>query len=198
MIKETTPLLSADRSAVKCRDESLESIVSPDPSLRAPRVLIVVCIVFLLSDIANFLNLPPQTVIFEDIICKDYYTRNPSAAASLLHEERCKVEAVQSQLAILQGYQETFEQLPGIVFGIAYGLLADRIGRRPVLLLCLLGSLLAGLWVKAVCWWPHIFPIEMVWLSSPIQIIGGGGQVVSSILFVMVADSSSKEKRYVY
>ncbi|KUL91414.1 hypothetical protein ZTR_01496 [Talaromyces verruculosus] len=109
--------------------------------------------------------------------------------------ERCKIEPVQSELAIIQAYKDTFDQLPGIVLGVVYGLLADRVGRKPILLCGMLGLALSGLWVKVVCWFPDVIPLKMVYLSAPILIFGGGAQVASSMFFVMLADSYSEEER---
>lgn len=39
----------------------------------------------------------------------------------------------------------------GIIFGIPLSLLADRIGRKPVILLFLLGIFLSDTWTKVVC-----------------------------------------------
>lgn len=164
-------------------------------------VLALVCALLLLIDIAGFLGLAPQTQIFEDIICQNYYAgidKKPNQSyTAISDDERCKIEPVQSELAMILGYKETFDQLPGIFFGVAYGLLADKIGRRPVLLFGMLGLALSGMWVKIVCWFSQTIPIKMVYLSSPILIFGGGPQVASSMLYVMLADSYPEEERYV-
>lgn len=39
----------------------------------------------------------------------------------------------------------------GIVLSIPLSLLADRMGRKPVMLLFLLGAFLSDTWVKIVC-----------------------------------------------
>jgi MFS family permease len=160
-----------------------------------------VCALLLLIDVSGFLGLAPQTQIFEDIICRNYYAgidkQSNQSYAAISDDERCKIEPVQSELAIMLGYKETLDQLPGIFFGVAYGLLADSIGRRPVLLCGMLGLALSGLWIKIVCWFPQTIPIKMVYLSSPILIFGGGAQVASSMLYVMLADSYPEEERFV-
>lgn len=39
----------------------------------------------------------------------------------------------------------------GILLSVAYGTLADRIGRKPCLQLCTLGMLLSEVWTRVVC-----------------------------------------------
>lgn len=39
----------------------------------------------------------------------------------------------------------------GIVLAIPYGALADHIGRKPVLLLGMLGCILSEVWIRLVC-----------------------------------------------
>ena len=48
-----------------------------------------------------------------------------------------------------------------------------------------------------VGWWPTIFPLRLIWLSSAIQLLGGGSEVAATMLFVIVADIAPESKRYV-
>lgn len=197
---ETTPLLSSQQedTSQQRQDDQLRNVKSNSgPIQQSTRVLTLVCTLLMLLDISGFLGLAPQMQIFEDIICQNYYANQPSQIDTLPVNERCKIEPVQSELAIIQAWKDTFDQLPGIVFGVVYGLLADRFGRRPVLLCGILGLALSGLWVKIVCWFPEVIPLKMVYLSAPILIFGGGAQVASSMFYVMLADSYSEEERHV-
>lgn len=195
---EATPLLSTEQEGSQQRQDDHLGNVKSDPRTfqQSTRVITLVCTLLLLLDIAGFLGMAPQMQIFEDIICQNYYTHQPSQIDTLPVNERCKIEPVQSELAIIQAWKDTFEHLPGIVFGVAYGLLADRFGRRPILLCGILGLAMSGLWVKVVCWLPEIIPLKMVYLSAPILIFGGGAQVASSMFYVMLADSYSEEERH--
>lgn len=92
------------------------------------------------------------------------------------------------------------------MLGLPYGMLADRIGRKPVLMLVLLGGNLADGCVKliselnsltntlsipdmdTVAWFPSVLPLRLVWASSSLQIIGGGSQVGASMFFVFATD----------
>ena len=207
MADETTRLLDDGQSECERRPEAdassgaiLDLGVDNNQILKtreSTRVLVLVCILLLLLDIAGYLQAAPQTKIFEDIICQNYYANlaNGTRGDALSIDDPCKVEPVQSELAVMQGYKDSLEQIPGMVLGVAYGILADRIGRRSVLFLGIFGLFVSGLWVKIVCWFS--FPIQMVYLSAPILIVGGGAQVASSMFYVMLADSYSAEERCV-
>jgi MFS family permease len=104
------------------------------------RILLISSLVFFLVDFGFYLTVPAQTKIFEDIICRQYEA-----------EGDCKVALVQSELAAVNGWKDTFDALPGILLSIPYGVLADRIGRKPCLLLGLLGVILGEIWARIVC-----------------------------------------------
>lgn len=58
----------------------------------------------------------PRVRLFEKVICEQYYSaKSHSAAAdSLGLEEKCKVPAVQTELAIVAAYKLCLDGLPGM------------------------------------------------------------------------------------
>jgi MFS family permease len=120
---EDTPLLSSECESLR----------------RKPtRILITICTLLIVVDIAGYLAIAPQTKIFQDIVCAQYY--NETVATVQIDDKRCKIEPVQSQIALLSGWKDTFDQLPGIIFAVPWGIAADRFGRKPVLLLGIMFS----------------------------------------------------------
>ena len=63
----------------------------------------------LILDIASSVPTAPRMVIFEDIICRNHY----AAWLDVSKLGNCKVNAVQSELALINGWKETFEKIPG-------------------------------------------------------------------------------------
>lgn len=82
-----------------------------DPTAKQWRILVVGALVVLLIDFGGFLSIPAQTEIFQDIICRHYY-----ATYSVVPEADgdCKVAFVQSELAAVNGWKDTFDALPSI------------------------------------------------------------------------------------
>ncbi|KAK9439183.1 Major facilitator superfamily domain, general substrate transporter [Metarhizium brunneum] len=143
------------------------------------------------------LNLP-LTRVYESIACYQYFsTHEPGRFSNpgSIPEQECKIASVQEELARVKGIEFLFMMVPGLLLAIPYGILADRWGRRPVLLLCLLGLALAIAGVLMVCWFWWLVPLRFVWLCWLLTGIGGGPAVLSSTIYTMLADIVSPAKR---
>ncbi|KAJ5100024.1 hypothetical protein N7532_007025 [Penicillium argentinense] len=185
---EETPLLATPNS---------ENAQPPNNRLKKLLILVVCGIFILGADFGFFLSTAPQTAIFEQIICRNYLVHSRDALNTTLPEvpgNPCKSEVVQGELAIVNGYKDTFEVIPSIILSLPYGVLADHWGRKPVLYLGALGMILGEIWVRLVAA-SEILPLRMIWLSGIFRIIGGGDQVVLSMAVAMVADVFSEEER---
>lgn len=183
---ETAPLLSPTPNSEPAQHNTNNG---------AKKLLILVAsgIFILAADSGLFLSQAPQTAIFEQIICRNYLLHSRDAWNAT--EDPCKSEVVQGELAIVNGYKDTFEVLPSIILSLPYGVLADNWGRKPVLYLGFLGILLGELWVRLVAAWSDVLPLRMVWLTGLFRVIGGGDQVVLSMAIAIVADVFSEEER---
>ena len=82
-------------------------------------VVFVVCAVLLLAvDFGFYMSNAPQLAVFEDIICRNYketlHRTGDALTPSLVEGNPCKSEAVQGELALVIGYKDTFDVLPGM------------------------------------------------------------------------------------
>ncbi|KAJ5167488.1 uncharacterized protein N7482_006269 [Penicillium canariense] len=163
-------------------------------------MMLLICgIIVLAVDFGNNMAIAPQTAIFEQIICRNHGARSSSGAGAPSNGpsngDPCKSEAVQGELALVLGYKDMFEVLPGILLSLPYGVLADHWGRKPVVYLGMAGMLLGEVWVRLVALWANVLPLRLVWLTGLFRVIGGGDKVIVSIVLVMVADIFSEEER---
>lgn len=77
---------------------------------------------------------------------------------------------------------------------VPYGLLAERIGRRRVLILSGTAIFDSLAWVMAMCYW-RFAPIRWVLFSGVFRFIGGGDAVASSVVHAMVTDVTDRAER---
>lgn len=222
----TAKMVAADETQPLLADASGGSI--PQRSNSKKLMILLMCGIFVLAaDFGNDMSFAPQTAIFEQIICRNQGLLSsgggtPSTGKPPVNgSDPCKSEAVQAELALVLGYKDMFEVLPGILLALPYGVLSDHWGRRPVIYLGVVGLLLGEVWVRlvgkleslnhpyprflnemlikgdsSIALWSNVLPLRLIWLTGLFRVIGGGDQVVVSIALVMVADIFSEEERY--
>ncbi|RAL06660.1 MFS transporter [Aspergillus homomorphus CBS 101889] len=182
---EDSPLIPSPPAAVS----------SPTPSGKQILQVILLCAsATLILDIGLTVVLAPKIRLFESILCQEYYrTHDLQGLIRDIPESQCKTKEIQSAVARLIGWQTVFDSLPAIFLAIPYGALSDTKGRRPVLLLCFLGLTLSTAWTLLVCWLQ--LPLELTWISSLFQCLGGGPAVATAVLEATIADVVPDDKR---
>lgn len=65
-----------------------------------------------------------------------YYAQALTEQPMLVRD--CTVGHVQSEVAIINGWRDPLDVLPSILVAISWGAVADRVGRKLVLLLAIL------------------------------------------------------------
>jgi len=160
--------------------------------------VIVITFVCFISVFGEYLFLVPSPRIFEDIICRHYYNSISDDSVVIggkIDESLCKKNAIQEELAIVIGGLQMLENLPCLLFALPYGLLADRIGRKRVLLLALCGILLQMSWQLVVCWFPETLPLRLVWIAPLFMMIGGGDAIATNMVYAMISDLCTDSTR---
>jgi MFS family permease len=167
------------------------------PVAQKNRILMLLCAFAFVMTLGENLQPAALVQIFEAVICADYYYKHPllpnttATPTTLSRIDRCAVQPVQKELAILRGFQQLVPLFAGLLCTIPYSLLAERIGRKRVLILAGAGISAALFWVIAVCYWRFV-PIRWVLLSGIFLFIGGGDGVLSAITHVMVTDATDR------
>ncbi|PQK10137.1 hypothetical protein BB8028_0002g04610 [Beauveria bassiana] len=132
----------------------------------------------------------PRVRFLESVACSRYYAHHdPSRLDSggSVPELLCKIDAVQTEVASVMGWQLFFDSIPAILLPIPYGYLADTRGRKWILIMGLTGytlSLASILYLIGVLG----LPLRFTWFSSLFFLIGGGPTVATTMLTTMVAD----------
>lgn len=87
---------------------------APPDALRW-RVIFIALALILFAETAIFMVNAPTVRLYEDITCRRWYKNNdPSKFPNgQIPEAECKNEAIQSEVAIIRGFQELFDGLVG-------------------------------------------------------------------------------------
>ncbi|KAL4935320.1 hypothetical protein BDV06DRAFT_234435 [Aspergillus oleicola] len=165
------------------------------PSKLQRRVTLLLCIFAFTMMLGDNLQPAALTQVMENAICDDYYTTHFSpVGVTASATDPCKAHAVQKELAQVRGYQQLVPVFAALVCMVPYGLLAERIGRKRVLVLSGAGVCAALGWVLAVCFW-RFASVRWVWLSGAFLFVGGGDAVTSSLVHIMVTDVTGPAER---
>jgi len=73
-------------------------------------------LLFFVVDFASYMRVAPKTRMFEMAFCRDYYQKvNPGVidGNGEVPESLCKIEEIQQELALLKGWLNMLEFLPG-------------------------------------------------------------------------------------
>ncbi|KAI8626240.1 MFS general substrate transporter [Xylariaceae sp. FL1651] len=185
----------ASASGNRERADSIASLASAVPKVRRPGTIVsILCgIILVAASQGGFQNIP-MTRIFEDILCRQYYDQIRSRDEPI-DEEMCKVDAIQSQLAYLFAIMASLNAGISCLAALPWGIAADRIGRRPIFAVGLVGMSLAILWIIIVGWFHHTLSPRLIWLSPVFYLLGGGNPVLSATVTSMMTDVVPESER---
>ena len=124
--------------------------------------MLLILIVLLLVSLGDQWQDTPHVRIMEAVICYRYFeTVDPSklllsrnqvgpGAIGGVAEIWCKADDVQSELAMLRGWQATFDGLPGLLLALPVGWAADKYGRKPFVLAGMVAFFMRSVWIELV------------------------------------------------
>jgi MFS family permease len=157
---ETEPLL-LQRGEVDSESEQ-DSLLTSAASSFAPSVvqenasiqwhsLASLAVIILFYLFSSYMLVIPIFRLCENAICRQHYHKRDGKWDSDMDEGQCKIPEIQSNLATLIGWKVAFDALPGLLTAVWYGDLADRYGRKSVLIAALLGEFTSWVWSFLVC-----------------------------------------------
>lgn len=111
--------------------------------------------------VANFgsgLRLAPELRLMELAVCRRYHlshdVKNVDDHGNV-PEALCKIDVIQSQLAMLRAYLSVLNSVTGILAALPFGILADIKGRRLVAALSSISITLSKSWIILACGFPN-------------------------------------------
>lgn len=158
----------------------------------------LIIVLLILLNGGNTVQEAPKTRLFESIFCSHFYREHdPSFIGpdGTVLERFCKIEPVQSDVAMLKGWQVFLDNIPSILLAIPFGILADKYGRKPIILLNSIALCLRISWIMVVCHFWQTIPVRWVWLSAFHGLLGGSSPVMTSMIFVMTSDIVPENQR---
>lgn len=83
----------------------------------------------------------------------------------------------------------------GITSVFPFGILADVIGRKPVMFLSTIGSSLSLAFILAVIHFPRAVPVEFILAGPLFTVLGGGSTVLVANLYSILSDVVAPAER---
>ncbi|KAI0395036.1 major facilitator superfamily transporter [Xylariaceae sp. FL0594] len=159
----------------------------------------LLCLVILVAASAAGFTYIPLTRLVEDAFCRQYYGSHAGEIPDGPIDERlCKDRHIQTQVAFVFAVSGALDAVVGFLAALPWGMAADRIGRRPVLALALLGGSLSCVWWLVVLWLHPLLPIWLGFISSAALFLGGGNAVMMAVVLSIITDVTTEETRAVF
>ncbi|KAK0632183.1 major facilitator superfamily domain-containing protein [Immersiella caudata] len=164
-----------------------------------PKVTLLSFLLLVLLELGAGMSVPPTNEMMEKILCSQMHPESTRDKTLPWNQggadDPCKNPDVQGYLAMLRGWSYTFEAIPGLICAVPYGILSDRWGRKPVLLLGILGFSLAAGFNLVVFLLSDIVPLWATWFGALFFFIGGTAQMVVAMLYTFLADVTPVAER---
>ncbi|KAF2814735.1 uncharacterized protein BDZ99DRAFT_494653 [Mytilinidion resinicola] len=149
------------------------------------------CTLIFTNEAEYFIKQVASMRALEAMHCYNYYLELNSPLVELgkhIPERLCKIDTVQKQLARSAGLIMFVRMLSAMLGAIPLGWVADRAGRKVVLVLHKVNVTIAcGLWLCLYLGFPKV-PIWTLYLSGLPGVIGGNFDVGLSMLFASYTD----------
>ncbi|TLS27280.1 hypothetical protein PpBr36_04005 [Pyricularia pennisetigena] len=170
----------------------LSSLLSPPPSPHNRAITPLLVLVLLVNLSASLYQLPLNRVI-ERRVCRDFFRTiidDGSDAVFLpdgqVREQLCKVSEVQQDLARVQRGMDLAWIIGDLIMTIPLGFVAERYGRRLVLLLNLVPRIAMLAWAVVVGYFENVLPARLLYLGPMLSVLGGDC-VFNSITYAFAA-----------
>jgi MFS family permease len=154
--QESAPLLPPSALQASLAHPTPKKKKNPKGKEKKPWRLLVALTILLIAifNLGGFLAEPPKIRVYEANLCVHYYEKNDVSkirSDGTVDEALCKENEIQQKVAMIFGWQDMFDAIPGILLAVLFGTLADKWGRKWILTTALMGLQLGMAWVLFVC-----------------------------------------------
>ncbi|KAF4124247.1 Major Facilitator Superfamily [Geosmithia morbida] len=134
--------------------------------------------------------------IMQDIICRDHL--GLKAPLLPLDEDECLVPPVQRELNIVNAGIMVSNTIGGALVALPLGMLADRTGRVPILIISIFGIILSQLYTLCILWRSDVVPLRAIWGVGAFLLVGGGRSVSEAVTFALITDTAPLVQRAIW
>ncbi|KAK7403628.1 hypothetical protein QQX98_010593 [Neonectria punicea] len=164
--------------------------------VRTPRrIVILVATIKFLVVMSGMLLLVPYARLIEDAFCHAYYE---DTSTGIIEEMKCKKDEIQSRMGFFFGWSGLVSSVLGLIVAFPYGLMADKIGRKPTVIFAYSGVAVSfgfGPVVLKGLQQPIRDNPYLLLMGAVFQLFGGGIPVLLNTLYAIAADVSSEEDK---
>ena len=101
---------------------------------------------------------------------------------------------VQKRVNMFEMYGDIMSQVPTVIYAVLAGSLADRFGRKPLMVAAILGQILEGVALLVNKIWFTELRLEYLWFTNIYEMLGGGA-IWYLAVYGWAADITSPEER---
>ncbi|KAL5612924.1 hypothetical protein BROUX41_003999 [Berkeleyomyces rouxiae] len=192
MTTESEPLLGARPAVPPAASASLLPSRSPGLLWSRRGTLLAICVLKLAMTLSTTMVMLPMLRLMEDAVC---HQERGDTSRGLLDEKLCKTGRVQARLGYLVGWQQVAEGVVSIVAAMPYGVLADRVGRKPALLSSWCGMTVGFAYMMAFLHFARDKNLYFILTGSLFQVFGGGLSVAFSAIYAVASDITTDQDR---
>lgn len=211
----TPPLLTHPASAYKIAKRQIQTIMALKfrrPAVPIQWLLPLLVVNLFIISLGLSISDYPSTKLLQDAICKRHLGLTFD---ELLPESQCHGRAVQRELNIIEiggsisgtlagnflcpasplYVMLTLTGNAGALVSLPLGMLADRVGRVPILALSILSLFVSESFFLFILWRWRQIPLRATWASGAILLLGGGQGVAEAMVFTSISDVIPESKR---